>query len=132
MLIITPSHIIKCPRLSELTKVYGPHISVLYTRKRAQDNLASLAHFFLNAGDPGALKLVPGGPNFELSYATTAVLPYLLSLSGAGISGDITQLKQLANRRIADHESRLMTPLLDFLKERKEQGVRILGIEDGD
>jgi len=78
------------------------------------------------------LKLVPGGPNFELSYATTAVLPYLLGLSGGSDYGDIAQVKRLVNRRIADHESMLMIPLLDFLRSRKDQGVRIFGIEEGD
>lgn len=105
---------------------------MLYTRKKSQDKLASLAHFFLNSGSPGSLKLVPGGPNFELSYATTAVLPYLLGLSGGNDYGDIAQVKRLVNRRIADHESMLMTPLLDFLRSRKDQGVRIFGIEEGD
>jgi len=76
--------------------------------------------------------VVPGGPNFELSYASSAVLPYLLSLSGEGMSDDILELKKIVNQRIATHESRLMTPLLDYLKSRKSEGVRILGIEEGD
>ena len=60
-------------------QVYRPH---LYTRKTAQDKLGSLAHYLLNANSPGPLKLVPGGPNFELSYATSTMYPYLTSLSG--------------------------------------------------
>jgi selenocysteine lyase/cysteine desulfurase len=94
-----------------------------------------LAHYFLNdAGSPGPLKLVPGGPNFELSYASKAVLEYMLGLSGleGPITAEISEMKELANKRIASHEERLMTPLLDFLKSRSSAGVRILGIEDGD
>jgi len=113
-------------------QVYGPHISVVYTRKKSQDNLGSLAHYFLNSNSPGPLKLVPGGPNFELSYASTAVLPYLLSLSGVDESLPIPERRKLANERIAAHEAKLMTPLLEYLKSKKDHGVRILGLEEGD
>lgn len=114
--------------------MYGPHISVLYTRKSAQDKLSSLAHYFLHSTSPGPLKLVPGGPNFELSYATTAVFPYLKSLSG--LKGaqleDIQVVKRTTNQRIAAHEARLMAPLLEFLRSRKSKGVKIMGLEDAD
>jgi selenocysteine lyase/cysteine desulfurase len=78
------------------------------------------------------LKLVPGGPNFELSYGSTAVLPYLLGLSGKKESGDFVTLKRLANARIGEHEEKLMGPLLEFLRSKKDKGVRILGLEEGD
>ena len=78
------------------------------------------------------MKLVPGGPNFELSWATTAVLPYLLILAKGSSSDTIEKLKIATNVRVAAHESLLMTPLLEFLKARKDKGVRILGIEEGD
>jgi selenocysteine lyase/cysteine desulfurase len=76
--------------------------------------------------------LVPGGPNFELSYGSTAVLPYLLGLSGKNESGDFVTLKKLANARIAKHEERLMGPLLEFLRSKKDKGVKILGLQEGD
>jgi selenocysteine lyase/cysteine desulfurase len=76
--------------------------------------------------------LVPGGPNFELSYGSTAVLPYLLSLSGKNNSGDIVQLKRLANARIGEWEEKLMGALLEFLRSKKNKGVRILGLEEAD
>jgi selenocysteine lyase/cysteine desulfurase len=41
-------------------------------------------------------------------------------------------MKDLVNERIASHEVLLMTPLLKFLQSRKSEGLRILGIEEGD
>jgi selenocysteine lyase/cysteine desulfurase len=56
----------------------------------------------------------------------------MLSLSGRNDSGDFVALKKLANARIGDHEEKLMGPLLEFLRSKKDKGVRILGLEEGD
>ncbi|KAI8834703.1 cysteine desulfurase-like protein [Chytridium lagenaria] len=64
--------------------VYGPHLSMLYTRRSAANKLSSLAHFFIHASDR-PYSLQPGGQNFELS----ASLPYILSYiaeAGTGVS----------------------------------------------
>ncbi|KAG9038123.1 hypothetical protein FS837_001299 [Tulasnella sp. UAMH 9824] len=114
-------------------KVYGPHVSVLYSRKSSLDNsLTSLSHYFLK----DYLKLQPGGPGYEVPYGTTGVLPYLLSLSGNGGVGDRPESELLneAFRRIAAHEEILMKPIIGFLLsgEAKKAGVRIVGPESAD
>ncbi|KAG8966006.1 hypothetical protein FRC05_002926 [Tulasnella sp. 425] len=113
-------------------KFYGPHIGVLYTRKSSLDNsLTSLAHYFLKDHE----KLEPGGPGYEVTYGTTGVLPYLLSLAGnSGLEGKSDgELLDVAYQRIAAHEEELMKPIFDFLlsEEAKKAGVRIVGPESG-
>ena len=73
-----------------------------------------------------AYKLQPGGPGYEITYGTTGVLPYLLSLS-TGPSGPGTLQDSFA--LIAAHEQTLVEPLLAFLTapEQLDRGVRVVG-----
>jgi len=102
-------------------KVYGPHVSVLYTRQASLDHLTSLAHFFLKT-----YKLQPGGVGYELTYGSTGVLPYLLEL-GNGIT-DKERLST-AFTKISEHEQSLMESLIEFLLSKRDVGVRIVGPE---
>lgn len=107
-------------------QVYGPHASALYMRTASLHALSSLlVHHFLKV-DKSAYKLQPGGPGYEIVYATTAVLPYLLSLS-TGPSGPGSLQASFA--LIAEHEQTLIEPLLAFLTapEQTERGVRVVG-----
>ncbi|KAG9001407.1 hypothetical protein FRB90_011629 [Tulasnella sp. 427] len=111
-------------------KVYGSHVSVLYSRKASLDNsLTSLSHYFLK----DYLKLQPGGPGYEVTYGTTGVLPYLLSLAGSGGAEKKSdgELLDMAFQRIAVHEEDLMRPIMGFLlsEEAQKAGVRIVGPE---
>lgn len=89
-------------------QVCGPHVSVLYTRTAS---LRALPR-----------KLQPGGPGYELVYSTTAVLPYLLSLS------PLSSLN-VSFEAIAAYERKLLHVLLGFLTapEQVKRGVRVLG-----
>lgn len=72
-------------------------------------------------------KLQPGGPGYELPYCTTAVVPYLQSLSP---SGDLDEAFAL----IAAHEQALLAPLLGYLTspEARARGVCVVGNEKVD
>ncbi|OSX61401.1 hypothetical protein POSPLADRAFT_1170133 [Postia placenta MAD-698-R-SB12] len=104
-------------------KVYGPHASVLYTRRAALTrSLSSLAHHFLApavAAKP--YKLQPGGPGYEIVWGCTAVPPYLRALGDGNLEEAIA--------RIARHEQTLLAPLLAFLRSKSARGVRIVGAE---
>ncbi|OSC97016.1 PLP-dependent transferase [Trametes coccinea BRFM310] len=103
-------------------KVYGPHASVLYARRAAlRDSLTSLAHHFLKVDDK-PYKLQPGGPGYELVYGCTAVPPYLHSLTPSGTL-------EATWTAITAHEQTLLGPLLGYLREKRERGVRIVGEE---
>ncbi|KAH8088987.1 PLP-dependent transferase [Cristinia sonorae] len=106
-------------------KVYGAHLSVLYTRAECiKSSLSSLTHHFLSY-DNSSLKLQPGGTGYELVYSTTAVPEYLKSLSSAGTLEAGFEL-------IAQHEQTLIRPLLTYLKSKESRGVRIVGEESAD
>lgn len=100
---------------------------MLYARTASLHALASIAHHFLKV-DKLSYKLQPGGPGYEIVYSTTAILPYLLSLS-AGSSGSATL--ETSFELIAAHEQTLVKPLLAFLTapEQVERGVRVVGDE---
>lgn len=95
---------------------------MLYARLSSLHGLSSLAHHFLPVDKVPAYKLQPGGRGYELVYTTTAVLPYLLSLTPS------SSLDASLNA-IADHEQSLLKPLLGFLTDANqvERGVRIVG-----
>ncbi|KZV97284.1 PLP-dependent transferase [Exidia glandulosa HHB12029] len=105
-------------------KVYGPHASVMYTRRSSRDDLASLAHYFLTAP---TYKLAVGGSGYELTYGCSAVLPYLSNLAG---KDDLNA----SFAAITRHEKALMEPLIGYLlsDEAKARGVRIVGPEGVD
>ena len=69
---------------------------------------------------------MPGGPGYELAYSVTGVLPYLLSLAPATTSDESSAL-DAAWATIADHEQKLLEPLLAFLRSQEGRGVKILG-----
>ncbi|TFK20250.1 selenocysteine lyase [Coprinopsis marcescibilis] len=104
-------------------KVYGPHISALYVRDSVLKNsVSSIVHHFIDVDKAPSYKLQPGGPGYEITYATTGVVPYLLSLSPAN------NLRASFDA-IARHEQELVQPLLTFLTDKAqwERGVRVVG-----
>lgn len=126
-----------------LYKVYGPHIAALYTRLSKLPNLTALTHHFLSpAVDRTADKLMPGGPGYELAYATTGVLEYLLSISpipstslkdpGSVYSDPETNTRLKATfAAIAKQEQTLVERVLGHLTSEKllKRGVRVVGEE---
>jgi len=115
-------------------KVYGPHVAALYTRAEAHASLTSLAHYFIDPTDAAhwapSIKLQPGGPGYELTYGTTAVLPYFISMGRSwGSRGDVSEAEALrtAFKGIEGHEGTILKPLLRFLVARYDKGVRIVG-----
>lgn len=126
-----------------LYKLYGPHISAMYTRLSAlTTSLTSLAHHFLSPSyDNSSSKLMPGGPGYELSYGAIGILEYLLQISPlpspAAISPstytdpNTVEALKATFAAIAKHEQALITPLLGFLTSPKARarGVRVVGEE---
>lgn len=103
-------------------KVYGPHISVLYTRSQSlKTSLTPLTHHFLNVNDI-SYKIQPGGPGYELVYGCTAIPPYIKSLAPEGTL-------EAGFAAIAAHEQVLVEKLLEYLKGKFDRGVRIVGEE---
>jgi len=113
----------------------------LYTRRSTLDSLDPLTHHFLSPEvDSTALKLMPGGPGYELTYSVTGILEYLLSISPTPSPAITTstysdpktiEALDATFAAIAKHEHALIVKLLDFLlsPEAHARGVRVVGEE---
>jgi len=60
-------------------KVYGPHLGMLYGKRRLLRELRGQNHFFIPEGEVPS-KFEPGGVVHELAAALPAILDYLLAL----------------------------------------------------
>ncbi len=108
-------------------KVYGPHYSLLYGKKKHLETLPSINHFFIGKEEV-PYKLQPGNVNYELSYSLLGILDYftlLASYHHSGASGNTFQPDPGLFEQIAAHEEELSDALLDFLLSRN--GIRIIG-----
>ncbi len=113
--------------LCSLYKLYGPHLGLLYGKREHLLRARGQNHFFIGE-DQVPLKLNPGGPNHELTAATSGIVDYIDAVhahhhpgSNAGLHQRFAECFEL----FAAHEERLVTPLMDFLASRP--GVRIIG-----
>ncbi|KAK2467179.1 hypothetical protein APHAL10511_000728 [Amanita phalloides] len=105
-----------------LYKIYGPHTSALYVRRKAlQTSVSSIAHHFLQVGSK-PYKIQPGGPGYELVYGSVGIITYLLALTRENSL-------QASFKAIALHEQELLRVLLSYLThpDQKARGVRVLG-----
>ncbi|KAI8620242.1 cysteine desulfurase family protein, VC1184 subfamily [Chytriomyces sp. MP71] len=112
-------------------KVFGPHISQLYTASRTFPRLTSLAHFFIHEHDK-PYWLQPGNVNYELSASIPAVLGYIgdlgrsaserLGIAGQklvrGAEGVSREDIERGYQRIAEQELTLTTKLLSYLNSK--------------
>lgn len=101
--------------LVSLYKLYGPHLGLLYGKRDCLRRAANVNHYFID-DDPVSYKLTPGNVVHELTAAVPGIVDYLET-----IDPDLDR----AFERIAEHEERLVAPLLDWLAARKD--VRLIG-----
>jgi selenocysteine lyase/cysteine desulfurase len=107
-------------------KVYGPHISAMYVRKEAlEHSIQSVVHHFLSPGvDSNGYKLQPMGAGYESAWGTTAVAPYVKSLTAEGtLEAGFAAMKQ--------HDLEIAQRILEFLTSERvrERGVHVIGFE---
>ena len=109
-------------------KTWGPHQGVMTVRRSVCDALPNQSHYF-NDGSIRA-RLVPAGPDHAQVAAMNGVVDYLDAVHEAHY--DDGALPSERGQRVHDliraHEISLLTPLLDFLRDRND--VRILGPDD--
>lgn len=121
-------------------KTYGPHIGLLYSRRDALARLANQGHFFKRDDPTGWL--TPAGPDHAAIAASAGIADYYDALFdhhfGRGNASQVdgrndgpldasadavTRVKAVFDL-VADHEERLMAPVLDLLASK---GVRLVG-----
>ncbi len=109
-------------------KTWGPHQGVMTVRRAVCDSLPNQSHYF-NDGEI-TKRLVPAGPDHAQVAAMNGVVDYLDAIHEAHFDDGAPPDER--GRRVHDlfraHETKLLTPLLDFLSERSD--VRILGPAD--
>lgn len=104
-------------------KVYGPHYSLLYGKKKILSELPGINHFFIG-NEEGPYKLQPGNVNYELTYGLLGVIDYLNTVNHHLKIHSVGNFKELFNQ-FAIQEEKLASLLLDFLNSKK--GIKIYG-----
>jgi cysteine desulfurase family protein (TIGR01976 family) len=106
-------------------KTYGPHQGAMVVRRDLAEALPNQGHFF-NADVP-AKRLTPAGPDHAQVAACAGIADYLDALHAHHFDDAVAPAVRAA--RVHDlqraHETRLLAPLLDALRDRA--GVRLLG-----
>lgn len=96
-------------------KVYGPHTSMLYVSKKAQDQLNSLGHYFKSHSTMEEMLGLAAG-NYECVQAVPEIIKYLDSVGWEGISAQ---------------EEKIQETLLKYLRSKPDM-IKIYGEPSSD
>jgi cysteine desulfurase family protein (TIGR01976 family) len=108
-------------------KLFGPHLGVLYGKRENLLRAKSQNHFFIGE-DEIPLKLLPGGPNHELSAGLVGVADYFEALDAHHFERPVNSLHAKIARVYeiaAVHEATLADRVDAYLRARP--GVTIYG-----
>jgi hypothetical protein len=99
----------------------------MYVRKQALEaSVQSTVHDFLEPTVKSiGYKLQPAGPGYESAWATTAVVPYIESLTATGTL-------EAGYQAMVAHDVELAKMLLEYLtgERQRARGVRVVGSEE--
>ncbi|MDQ2088994.1 aminotransferase class V-fold PLP-dependent enzyme [Marimonas arenosa] len=110
-------------------KTYGPHQGIMVIRRALGEQLPNQGHFF-NAGTLYK-RFTPAGPDHAQVAACAGMADYVDLLAGHhGIAGNAAARTAAVHDLMRTHETRLLQPLLDYLKAKNS--VRLLGPADAD
>ncbi|ARE81585.1 cysteine desulfurase [Roseovarius mucosus] len=105
-------------------KTYGPHQGIMVIRRELGNLLPNQAHYF-NAGTLYK-RFTPAGPDHAQVAASAGMADYIDDLAAHhGITGDAVTRAVGVHDLIRGHETALLQPLLDFLKDRNS--ARLIG-----
>ena len=112
-------------------KTFGPHLGVMYVSDSLATELESQCHYF-NQEFPNK-RFTPAGPDHAQVAALGGIYDYYNSLSDHHLNSELSSSSCIdkLNNLITNQEKKLLKPLLDFLKTKKD--IRLLGsyeIED--
>ncbi|WP_439525622.1 aminotransferase class V-fold PLP-dependent enzyme [Roseovarius mucosus] len=105
-------------------KTYGPHQGIMVIRRELGNLLPNQAHYF----NAGALykRFTPAGPDHAQVAASAGMADYIDDLAAHhGIAGDAVTRAVGVHDLMRGHETALLQPLLDFLKDRNS--ARLIG-----
>lgn len=105
-------------------KTYGPHQGIMLIRRALGDLLPNQGHFF-NAGTLYK-RFTPAGPDHAQVAASAGMADYIDALAAHhGITGAAPARAAGVHDLMRNHETALLQPLLDFLRDRNS--VRLIG-----
>lgn len=113
-------------------KVFGPHYSLLYGKRKHLEILPGINHFFIG-DDEIPYKLQPGNVNFELSYGLLGIADYFKTVfehHKISETGELRSQVAMVFEMMAHHEQILASRFLEFLHSKKN--VRIIGDPSAD
>ncbi len=114
--------------LFSLYKTYGPHQGLMVVKRDLAERLPNQGHFF--KADKLLGKLTPAGPDHAQVAASAGIADYFDALHAHHFDGTVEAAER--GRRVhdlmEDQEKRLLTPLLDWLRQRND--LRLLGPSD--
>ena len=108
-------------------KTYGPHQGIMLIRRALGSLLPNQGHHF--NGDTLYKRFTPAGPDHAQVAASAGMADYIDALAAHhGIAGTATARATGVHGLMRAHETALLQPLLDFLKDRNS--VRLIGPTD--
>jgi len=113
--------------LFSLYKTYGPHLGVMYGKKKHLLE-AKGQYFYFHAEDDLPMKMNPGAPNHELTAGCQGIGDYFEALAGHHLDEPANDLHGRMRQMfeiIARHEEDLSARFLDFAANQPK--IRIIG-----
>jgi len=108
-------------------KTYGPHQGIMLIRRALGSLLPNQGHYF--NGDTLYKRFTPAGPDHAQVAASAGMADYIDALAAHhGIAGTATARATGVHDLMRAHETALLQPLLDFLRDRNS--VRLIGPSD--
>ena len=106
-------------------KTFGPHLGVMYVSDNLASELESQCHYF-NTEFPNK-RFTPAGPDHAQVSALGGMYDYFEAFSNHHLDEKLLSDSSIngVNNLISSQEKKILKPLLDFLKTKKE--VRLLG-----
>ena len=106
-------------------KTFGPHLGVMYVSDNLASELESQCHYF-NKKFPNK-RFTPAGPDHAQVSALGGIYDYFEAFSNHHLDKKLSSNSSVngVNNLISRQEKKILKPLLDFLKTKRE--VRLLG-----
>ena len=110
-------------------KTYGPHQGIMVIRRELGSLLPNQAHYFNT--DTLYKRFTPAGPDHAQIAACAGMADYIDDLAAHhGLPGDAVTRAGAVHDLIRAHETVLLQPVLDFLRDRNS--VRLIGPADAE
>jgi len=118
--------------LLSLYKLYGPHLGVMYGKRRHLLD-ARGQYFYFHGEDNIPLKLNPGAPNHELTAGSVGIADYIEALASHHLdepANDLTGRMRQVYGLFAAHEEALSSRFLEFANNHPR--IRLIGRASAD